>query len=122
MKIRLKPVELEISSESPNAYLVDHPVTAIYIPKEWAEEVREIDVSMLTEKPRPYQPSNGSEGEWFMTKYCYRCEHYNERVGCPIVNNTMLYDVRSAEYPREWVYQEDGPVCTAFVLKGETEA
>ena len=120
MKIKLKPIELEVHQTAAGGWWITRPKgKAIYIPSAWAEEV--LDVSMLTEKPRPYRPANGDEGEWFMTKYCYRCEHYDERVGCPIVTNTMLLDVHDGKYPREWVYREDGPVCTAFVPKGETE-
>ena len=60
---------------------------------------------------RPYRPSNGTEGEMFMAQHCDRCVLAN---GCQILPRTMLYDVEDAQYPREWVEQEKGPICTAF--------
>jgi hypothetical protein len=62
-----------------------------------------------------YRPSNGTEGERFMSKYCYNCEHDNDQDGCPILMRTMIYDVHDKEYPVEWVTSDtDGAVCVAY--------
>jgi len=65
---------------------------------------------------KPYRPSNGSDGELFMLEFCYRCERYDEDTGCPILFASMAYDLGDAEYPKEWVKEDDGSEarCTAF--------
>jgi len=66
-----------------------------------------------------YQPSNGSEGVWFIGKFCDHCLHQhpdpdNDKQ-CMILCRTMCYNVNDPEYPEEWQYDKDGkPVCTAF--------
>jgi hypothetical protein len=64
-----------------------------------------------------YRPSNGTEGEMFMEKFCYNCQHDdpdNEKF-CEILTRTMAFDVDEDEYPKEWQYGTDGqPVCTEF--------
>lgn len=70
----------------------------------------------------PYRPSNGTEGEGFMERFCERCERdrrwrLEERDPCPILSDTMLYGVEDPAYPKEWVVDDDGhtnPRCTAF--------
>jgi hypothetical protein len=65
-----------------------------------------------------YRPSNGTEGEGFMSRHCYQCKHDDGGIGervCEIIGNTMAYDVTDAEYPVEWCYGADGkPTCTKF--------
>ena len=69
-----------------------------------------------------YQPSNGTEGEYFMARFCDHCERdraFREtggaEPGCIIAALTLIYDVDDPEYPREWVYDKNGePTCTAF--------
>lgn len=72
---------------------------------------------------RKYRPSNGTEGEMFMERFCYQCVHeeYGESELCDILTRTMIYDVEDDKYPDEWVYGDDGPVCTAFVKEGKNE-
>lgn len=77
-------------------------------------------------KPEPYRPSNGSiEGAAFMARWCDRCEREagyrrdpNKHDACRILVNTMAYSIGDPEYPREWVRDENGPRCTAFVSAG----
>lgn len=67
---------------------------------------------------KKYRPSNGSEGDWFINKYCMNCIHENEATGkcCDILTATHVYDVDEPEYPAEWIYDEHGkPKCTAHV-------
>lgn len=66
------------------------------------------------ENPKPYRPSNGSEGDWFMGNWCDRCAKDSEDSPCPIVGASMCFDIDDLEYPREWVRDEAGPRCTAF--------
>lgn len=83
-----------------------------------------------TSAGRPYQPSNGSEGELFMRLWCSDCQadaafraDPNRAGGCPIVGDTMCMSVRDPDYPREWQYSERGqPICTAFQPKDTTPA
>lgn len=75
---------------------------------------------------KPYRPANGTEGEYFMERFCYRCKRDAEfqrtqdgEDGCPIILASMTYDVNDPEYPKEWVTTEDYPLggageCTAF--------
>ena len=76
---------------------------------------------MTTQK---YRPSNGTEGEMFMGKWCGKCER--ERAfaedgadPCQILGAVIGYSVDDPEYPGEWVHDESGPRCTAFVPEGE---
>ena len=70
----------------------------------------------------PYRPSNGTEGEYFMSEYCYRCQHdvpYQENPdaggGCEILMRTMAYGIKDPEYPGDtWVYFNGRPTCLAF--------
>jgi hypothetical protein len=65
-----------------------------------------------------YRPSNGSEGECFMAEFCERCSKDSEKRPCGILGRTMAFDVEDPQYPKEWQYQANGPICTAFVLRG----
>jgi len=63
-----------------------------------------------------YQPSNGSEGDWFESKFCMQCLHTNPdpmgKKQCKIWCRAICYRPGDPEYPREWQYQNDKPVCT----------
>jgi hypothetical protein len=69
---------------------------------------------------KKYQPSNGTEGAYFINEYCMRCIHcdpdpYGPKQ-CDILLRTMVYNVNDPEYPEEWVYNEnDQPKCTAWI-------
>lgn len=75
---------------------------------------------------KPYRPANGSEGEYFMARFCYQCKRdakfqrtQNGEDSCPILVATMVYDTDDDEYPKEWVTTEAYPLggagkCTAF--------
>ena len=71
---------------------------------------------------RPYRPSNGSEGEWFTDKFCDQCLkdkewREKEKNPCDILGRSMAFNTREEQYPKEWIYGENGsPTCTAFVL------
>ena len=69
-----------------------------------------------------YRPSNGSEGEHFMMAWCARCTkdaafraNPDDADGCPIIAETMAFDIDEPGYPREWRQDgPDGPRCTAY--------
>lgn len=68
---------------------------------------------------RPYCPSNGSEGEFFMDQWCHRCERDRRKDRpCRILSLTFTLDVNDPGYPPEWVCDVEGwpgnPRCTAF--------
>lgn len=79
-----------------------------------------------------YRPSNGTEGDIFISQWCCNCardKSFSEGVDvdlcsadeiCQIINKTMAYDIDHEEYPREWQYNAKGaPICTAFRQTGE---
>lgn len=64
--------------------------------------------------PKLYRPSNGTEGEWFMSQWCERCVKDRPSKPCSIIGRTMGLETTEKGYPREWVTDDDGPRCTAF--------
>jgi len=69
---------------------------------------------------KPYRPSNGTDGEIFYANWCEGCAKdakYREtgKGGCQIIVGAMLYDIGDPDYPPEWIQDEHGPRCTAFV-------
>lgn len=69
---------------------------------------------------KPYRPSNGTEGEMFMSRFCYRCQHdEDEEEPCPILTMTFALPIEDPDYPKEWVHDRNGnPDCTAFAPSG----
>lgn len=61
---------------------------------------------------KPYRPSNGTEGDFFIKSQCEKCL---KQERCKIVGLTMVYPASDPGYPKEWVSDEDGnnPRCTA---------
>lgn len=79
-----------------------------------------------------YQPSNGTEGEYFFESWCCHCardkamregadfDECDDNEKCEIIALTMAFKPTDAEYPPEWQYDKNGqPCCTAFVPAGE---
>lgn len=69
---------------------------------------------------KPYQPSNGSEGDWFTDKFCMKCIHCDPdpsgKKQCTILCASLCFSIGDPEYPKEWVYDaNDNPTCTAHV-------
>ena len=72
---------------------------------------------------KKYCPSNGSEGEEFITHFCYNCIHGKyEHTGdlndkpCDILSRSFAFDINHKDYPTEWTYDENGkPTCTAWI-------
>lgn len=78
-----------------------------------------------------YRPSNGAEGEIFMSAWCCECardlamsegmplEECDDNQKCEILGRSFL-KLDDPDYPTEWQYGPDGqPRCTAFVEKGQ---
>lgn len=71
-----------------------------------------------------YRPSNGTEGCAFIAAWCGKCERDRphredaDASGCPILVDTMAYEIDDPSYPSEWVLDDSGPRCTAFVEAG----
>ncbi len=64
-----------------------------------------------------WYPSNGTEGEWFIGKYCYHC--FNDKgvfTGDP---DDKYCDILArsfgGEKVDEWIETEDGPTCTSHI-------
>jgi hypothetical protein len=78
-----------------------------------------------------YRPSNGTEGDGFISKWCGKCardkslsedvdfDECEEGECCDIVTMTFMYGVNDPKYPKEWICGKNGPCCMAFVPKGE---
>ncbi len=71
-----------------------------------------------------YQPCNGTEGDWFISKWCGTCVKEavseNAQQQCDIVFLSMSYSIGDAEYPKQWVYSDnDEPMCTAYKNRDE---
>ncbi len=71
-----------------------------------------------------YQPSNGTEGDWFISKWCGSCVKNPKSMDainqCDILCMTMVCNIDDSEYPRQWVYSEDDePMCTAYKNRDE---
>jgi len=64
-----------------------------------------------------YCPSNGTEGEGFMEKFCYHCIHDNgDDKCCDILMRSMAFFKTDKEFPDEWTYDANGkPTCTSHV-------
>jgi hypothetical protein len=69
---------------------------------------------------KPYQPSNGSEGDWFTSKFCDRCKHNDDQVEryCDILTRAYWCLPSEPAYPSEWITDDSGPRCTAFEPDG----
>lgn len=59
----------------------------------------------------PFRPSNGTEGMIFEERYCFKC---NKFLTCTIFEDAQDYDIGDPEYPKELVYLNEKPTCTAF--------
>lgn len=67
---------------------------------------------------KKYRPSNGTEGDCFMSEFCYQCDKFeNDDVYCKINMRTMAYSVDDDKYPVEWQCDEKGAWCTEFTIK-----
>lgn len=74
---------------------------------------------------KKYQPSNGTEGEIFISSFCSQCKHerfiHSQQDGdktCDILTRTMCHSVNEPEYPEEWQYNEKGEgYCTKYEYK-----
>lgn len=61
----------------------------------------------------PYMPSNGTEGEWFLSIWCKNCQKDTLIRGgkkqCSILTKSLI-----GEQPKQWMYLRDVPACTSF--------
>jgi hypothetical protein len=61
-----------------------------------------------------FRPSNGTEGEMFMERWCHQCVK-DINGDCNIITDAMMFDIDDHEYPRAWIHDATGqPSCTAF--------
>lgn len=70
-----------------------------------------------------YRPSNGTEGDMFIARFCDRCRLSPDNGGaCDRVFRSMLHAKTDPEYPQEWRcrFDPDGFDfwCTAYVPLG----
>lgn len=70
----------------------------------------------------PFRPSNGTEGMFFTSAFCENCIHEkwihtqnDDDKKCGILSDSMIFDLKDEEYPKQWVFDAEGwPVCTAW--------
>lgn len=68
------------------------------------------------EKQELYMPSNGSEGEIFLEKWCGNCKKdstfrkEDAKTMCPIFTKSLVED-----NVKQWIYKDGIPTCTSFV-------
>ncbi len=55
--------------------------------------------------PKPYLPSNGTEGMNFMAEFCNKCY---KTSGCTILVKSLC-----GYQPKQWIYNPK-PTCTSF--------
>ena len=69
-----------------------------------------------------YRPSNGTEGEFFMERYCYHCKRDVDPAGfCEILARSMAFGVDEPDYPSELVRNEDGIGGTCIEFEAAAE-
>lgn len=80
----------------------------------------------MSEEIELFQPSNGTHGDIFMSRFCFRCAKFphstDAKNQCLIVLKTMAFDVADKEYPNQWRYVNGSPTCTAFKSREEFNA
>lgn len=65
---------------------------------------------------KQYYPSNGTEGDAFMSYWCARCKRdpysrsMKSKTCCRIVTRSM-----DGHHPKQWIYKDGNPTCTSFV-------
>lgn len=66
-----------------------------------------------------YRPSNGTEGMYFTEEYCMNCIHCDPdpdgEKQCEILCASMCFSIGDPEYPKQWQYKDDQPICTEWV-------
>lgn len=66
-----------------------------------------------------YVPSNGTEGTSFEEDHCYQCIHTNPNPSgkkqCKIWGAAVLNWPNGKDYPKEWIYKNGKPTCTAHL-------
>lgn len=65
-----------------------------------------------------YRPSNGTEGDSFINEWCADCDRHPADIEsddqCEILMATFVCGTDDTEYPDEWRYVDNSPVCTGF--------
>lgn len=67
--------------------------------------------------PDLYRPSNGSEGDWFESQFCERCEKdraFWQDGNCDPDKVCMIHNLSYVRQVPQWIYVDGEPVCTEF--------
>ena len=71
------------------------------------------------ENTKLYRPSNGTEGRYFIDEYCMQCINCdpdpNGEKQCKILCASLCHNTNEPEYPGEWTYDGNKPICTSHV-------
>jgi hypothetical protein len=67
----------------------------------------------MKEDNSPYMPSNGTDGEGFISTWCETCSKdtgiRGGKTHCPILGKSLR-----GEQPKQWVYIADNPTCISY--------
>lgn len=82
-------------------------------------EAPKVLYQIQSEAGKQWMPSNGTEGEMFMSAFCERCIHEkwmhtmnNADKKCDVLNRALL---NAPDKQPEWIYSEEGwPICTEW--------
>ena len=58
-----------------------------------------------------------ADADVFGERFCYRCERGGplSKINCPIYKQAMAKLSDHPDFPREWIYDDNGKgICTAF--------
>lgn len=70
-----------------------------------------------------YEPSNGTEGEIFMSFFCEQCIKHpissDAKSQCPILMKVFAYRRCDPKYPPQWHYKNGQPRCSSFKDRDE---
>ena len=72
---------------------------------------------------KKYRPSNGTEGDIFMSRFCGCCIKHpinsDAKRQCRILLKTFAYDLDDPKYPPQWLYKNGRPLCISFKDRDE---
>ena len=78
-----------------------------------------------------YKPRHEDDLGQFLDEWCCNCardkamseglpvEECDDNERCNIIADTFAYAIDDPKYPKEWIYDEGKPCCTAFIEAGQ---
>lgn len=80
-------------------------------------------IELDVEDGTKYCPSNGTEGDIFMSHFCFKCIRHpissEAKTQCRILMKSFFHKIHEKEYPKQWRYKNGRPLCTSFKSREE---